>query len=178
MGKDFLILMQHPVTTEKDNRALMDATLDALIELKLPTIAFWPNIDAGTDDVSNSIRRARENSDINNYTRFLKYLPPEKFLALLKKSRVLVGNSSAGLKECSYLGIPVVNIGNRQNGRRAGGHVRNVLAQAGVIKGAIISQWKVGRYPKDTFFYKKDSSKKIAHTLATIPLYIQKRFVE
>ena len=53
--------------------------------------------------------------------RFITNVPADEFVALLANAACVVGNSSAGIKECSYLGTPVVNIGARQQGRLAGG---------------------------------------------------------
>ena len=108
--------------------------------------------------------------------RFLKYLPPEEFLGLLKKASVLVGNSSAGIKEASYFGTPVVNIGTRQKGRMRGHNVLDVSNDAKAISRAISAQLEHGQYPSSKLYYKKDSSKKIARLLATLPLYTQKVF--
>src|SRR3989338_6272094 len=117
IDKPFLLVMQHPVTTEiKTNRFHVEETLHAVHELKIPTISFWPNVDAGTDQISKGIRNFREMNK-PHHMRFIKYLPPEQFIGLLKRAACLVGNSSAGIKECSYLGVPAVNIGTRQNGR-------------------------------------------------------------
>ena len=173
----FLMVVHHPVTTEEgQNKKNTTEVLKAVYELKHPTVWFWPNIDAGTDDVSNAIRTFREHTNIDNFTHFIKYLPPEKFLALLKKSSCLVGNSSAGPKECSYLGVPVVNIGTRQLGRMRAHNIIDVGYNAGEIKTAITKQLAVGRYKPSYIYYKKDCSKKIADILAICNLYIQKKF--
>ena len=174
--KPFLMVMQHPVTSETGkNKANIEATLHAVNELGIPTIWFWPNVDAGTDEVSKGIRSFRETED-PRHMRFLKYLPPEEFLGLLKKASVLVGNSSAGIKEASYFGTPVVNIGTRQKGRMRGQNVLDVSNDAKAISRAISAQLEHGQYPSSKLYYKKDSSKKIARLLATLPLYTQKVF--
>ena len=54
---------------------------------------------------------------------FYKNFTPEDYLKLVKNSECLIGNSSSGIRECSYLGIPFVNIGNRQNNREIGNNV-------------------------------------------------------
>ena len=175
--ESFLIVMQHPVTTEMDkNMGNVEETLRAVCDLKMPTIWFWPNIDAGTDEVSGVMRRYREETGINNHTLFLKHLPPAKFISLLKKCSCLAGNSSCGIKECSYLGIPVVNIGTRQDGRMRAYNVVDVEYNRHQIRNAIKKQLEAGRYAKSNIYYKKDSSKEIADILAHCDLYIQKKF--
>jgi UDP-hydrolysing UDP-N-acetyl-D-glucosamine 2-epimerase len=178
IDKPFLVVMQHPVTSEVGkNREHVEETLRAVCELGIPTIWFWPNIDAGTDEVSKAIRVFRElhNPD---HIRFLKYLSPEQFIGLLKKTDCLVGNSSAGIKECSYLGVPVVNIGTRQNGRMRAKNVIDVKYRESDIKSAIKYQIDHGLYKSSKLYYKEGTSKKIAQTLAKIKLYTQKHFID
>lgn len=110
--------------------------------------------------------------------RFLKYLPAEQFIGLLKGAACLVGNSSTGLKECSYLGVPVVNIGTRQQGRLRGPNVMDVPYDTPAIKAATLAQLRHGPYKPSLIYYKPDASKQIAEILAMIPLYTQKYFFE
>ena len=178
IDKPFLIVMQHPVTSEVGkNRKHIEQTLQAVHELKIPTIWFWPNVDAGTDEISKGIRSFREDEN-PQHMRFLKYLPPEQFIGLLKKSACLVGNSSAGIKECSYLGVPVVNIGTRQNGRMRAKNVVDVEYNKSAIKQAIKKQLAHGSYKKSEIYYKEGTSKKIAQALAKVKLYSQKKFID
>src|SRR5690606_33599824 len=108
------VVMQHPVTTEyKEAKAHVLETLNAINKLNYPAFWFWPNVDAGSDGTSNGIRAFRELQQPKKI-HFFKNMEPLDFLRLLKNSKALVGNSSAGLRECAYLGVPVVNIGNRQ----------------------------------------------------------------
>lgn len=179
VSRDFVIVMHHSVTTEMGrNEAQMNEVLRAVHALRMPAVFFWPNIDAGTDEVTRAINHFRATTDIDRYAHFLKYLEPEKFLALLKKSRCLIGNSSSGIKECSYLGIPVVNIGSRQTGRLRGKNVIDVPPQEKKIAAAIKKQVAHGPYPQSDAYYKKDTSTIIARTLSKIPLYTQKRFYD
>ncbi|MFA5022264.1 MAG: UDP-N-acetylglucosamine 2-epimerase [Patescibacteria group bacterium] len=176
INKPYLILMQHPVTSEIDqNRKNIDTTLETLKDLGIPTICFWPNDDAGTNEVAKGIRVFRENKN-PKHMRFTKYLGPEEFIGLLKNTVCLVGNSSAGIKECSYLGVPVVNIGTRQNGRLQAENVTNVNYDQEEIKNAILNQIKHGKYPSSSIYHKPDTAKNITETLAKIKLYWQKKF--
>ncbi len=176
LQKPFLTVMQHPVTTEVESaRAQIDETLEAIHRLGLPTIWFWPNADAGTDDISKGIRAFREKYQ-PAHVRFLKYLPAEQFIGLLKKTACLVGNSSAGLKEAAFLGLPVVNIGTRQAGRHRGQHLRDVGYNWRAIVRAVREQVATGRYPSDRYLYQPESSRRVAEILATAPLYRQKQF--
>ncbi|MBI4992217.1 MAG: UDP-N-acetylglucosamine 2-epimerase (hydrolyzing) [Candidatus Harrisonbacteria bacterium] len=177
LSKPFLMVMQHPVTTEKNNREHMELTLKAVNELNMPAIWFWPNSDAGTNEISKAIRDYRESGKLTNaQVRFVTDLLPEDFIALLRRASVLIGNSSAGIKECSYLGVPVVNIGTRQNNRLRGQNVLDVGYSVNAIKKAIQSQLEHGKYQSSDLYYKPDGSKKMAEILTTVPLYSQKKF--
>ncbi|MBX4210363.1 UDP-N-acetylglucosamine 2-epimerase (hydrolyzing) [Candidatus Parcubacteria bacterium] len=176
--KPFLIVMQHPVTSEMEkNSGHIEETLRALSELKIPTILFWSNIDAGSDDITSMIKKWGEKKE-NNFVRFVKYIQPEKFISLLKKTSALIGNSSSGIKECSYLGVPVVNVGSRQNGRMHAGNVINVSYDYKKIVEAVHTHLENGKYPASSIYHKKDSSKTIARKLAILDLYTQKKFID
>ncbi|KKT78813.1 MAG: UDP-N-acetyl-D-glucosamine 2-epimerase, UDP-hydrolysing [Candidatus Giovannonibacteria bacterium GW2011_GWC2_44_8] len=174
--KPFLTVIQHPVTTERDNFAHIETTLDAVLEAGIPAIWFWPNNDAGTNEMSRKLREFHEKNLTNHGIRFILDLKPDDFTSLLKTTSCLVGNSSSGIKECSYFGTPVVNIGSRQNGRTRGPNVIDVSTDKEEIKKAITAQLSHGPYPRSDIYYKPDTSKNIAATLANIELYTQKSF--
>ena len=126
LSRGYLVVMQHPVTTEYDEaRQQVDETLYAVKDFGLPVLWFWPNVDAGSDGTSKGIRVFREKEDPANFHLF-RNMFPEDFLRLLCGSTAIVGNSSVAIRECSYLGVPAVNIGTRQLGRERGHNVIDV----------------------------------------------------
>lgn len=115
--KKYLILIQHPVTTEYEkNYNYMKETIEALKKIKMETVWIMPNMDAGSDGINKAIREFRENFKPKNI-HFFKSLPIEYYGPLLKNAACIFGNSSSGIREASFLGTPCVNIGNRQNER-------------------------------------------------------------
>jgi UDP-hydrolysing UDP-N-acetyl-D-glucosamine 2-epimerase len=179
LERPFLMVIQHPVTTESDNRRHLETTLRAVGALGMPTIWFWPNPDAGTGEMAETIRHFREHHEAaTEKMRFITNVPVDEFVALLKRTACLVGNSSAGIKECSYLGTPVVDIGGRQQGRLAADNVVHAPYDADGIRAAIARQIGRGRYAASHVYYKPDASQQIVDRLATIDLYTQKRFFE
>jgi UDP-hydrolysing UDP-N-acetyl-D-glucosamine 2-epimerase len=179
LKKPFLVVMQHPVTTEKNNRRNAEITLKVINDLNLPAVWFWPNSDAGTNEIAKAIRVYREQGKLkNNKIRFITDILPDHFIALLRDARVLVGNSSGGIKECSFLGTPVVNIGSRQNRRLRGPNVIDVGYNPLAIRTAIQKQLKHGPYPSSRIYYKPGTSKKIAEVLSRVKLQSQKKFYE
>src|SRR5215510_5300835 len=83
----FLTVIQHPVTTETDNRQHLETTMRAVGELDLPAIWFWPNPDAGTGEMAESLRHYRErHSAFTDKLRFITNVPVDEFIALLQRT--------------------------------------------------------------------------------------------
>lgn len=175
LNNGYLVVMQHPVTTEHQlARKHVLETLRAIYDVNMPTLWFWPNVDAGSDGTSNGIRMFREKYRPENIT-FFKNMEPTDFLRLLYSSKCLVGNSSVGIRECSYLGVPVVNIGTRQTGRERGRNVIDVGYCKDEIESAINCQISNGRFSKDMLYGDGRAGERISRVLARAPLEIRKR---
>lgn len=137
---EYIVVLQHPVTNEyHSSKNQIQELLDVIIKLDKPTLWFWPNVDAGTDGTSKGIREYREKYDLSNI-HFFRNLKPLDFLRLINHCGCLVGNSSVGIRESSFLGVPVVNIGSRQAGRDRGGNVIDVAVNNEQILNAILKQ--------------------------------------
>lgn len=175
LDKGYIVAMQHPVTTEYQlAREHVTTTLEALDALDQPILWFWPNIDAGSDGTSKGIRVFREMRHPQKI-RFFKNMEPSDFLRVLYNSKGLIGNSSVGIRECSYLGVPVVNIGSRQSGRDRGQNVIDVDYEQAAIREAISYQLTHGRYESDLLYGDGYAGEKIANILAEAPLSIDKK---
>ena len=175
VDQEYLVVMQHPVTTEyEDAAAQITATLQAVVELDLPTFFFWPNVDAGSDHISKRIRQFREAEELP-HVYFFKNLPPEDFLRLVNQSRCVIGNSSVGIRECSYLGVPVVNIGTRQLGRERGPNVIDVDSSKDQIVAAVRQHLRSEPPVAAHLYGDGKAGERIAEVLATCDLSIQKR---
>lgn len=175
---DYIVVLQHPVTTENEKaRAHAEETLHAVTQLGRPALWFWPNVDAGSDGTSAAIRAFREREH-PAAIHFFKGMSPSDFLKLVTSSRCLVGNSSMGIRECSYLGVPVVNIGTRQAGRDRGANVLDVGYDRRAIAEAVKCQSARGRLPMDTLYGDGHAGERIARLLAGEPLTIEKRLKE
>lgn len=171
----YAIAIQHPVTTEYEKaRAQVTVTLEALHALALPTLWFWPNADAGSDGTSKGIRVFRETVR-PGLIHFFRNMPPESFLRLLYGSRVIVGNSSVAIREGSFLGVPAVNVGDRQSGREHGRNVVHVDHVQSEISEAALAQLANGRYPSEHLYGDGRAGSRIAETLASCELRIEKR---
>ena len=170
----YIVVMQHPVTNEYgQSRQHIEETLHAIDKIDIPTLWFWPNVDAGADGTSNGIRAFREKRGLRN-VHFFKNMEPRDFLKLLKSSLCLIGNSSVGIRECSYLGLPVINIGTRQNMRERGGNVIDVdYDQTAIVE--VFERFKNQPPLTSSAIYGKGiAGKKIADILASVPLKFSK----
>lgn len=174
-SKGYMVVLQHPVTTEYElARKQVEETLYAAMGSALPTLWFWPNVDAGSDGTSKGIRAFREFVRPQNI-HFFKNMRPEDFLKLLLNSKVIVGNSSVAIRECAYLGVPAVNIGTRQEGRERGRNVIDVGYRREEIVNAIAKHAKNGsRYAPDKIYGDGEAGKRIADLLAVVPWRISK----
>ena len=175
LSNGYVVVMQHPVTTEYElARQHVTQTLNVIRDSGLPTLWFWPNVDAGSDGTSSGIRAFREQQNPPNI-HFFRNMEGTDFLKLLYNSRCLVGNSSVGIRECAFLGVPVVNIGSRQAGRDRGHNVIDVGYDRTEITDAIHRHLKNGRYSADPIYGHGDAGRRIGERLSTVPLRIEKR---
>ena len=168
--KGYLVVMQHSVTTEFNlAQNQITCTCEAIAALGIPTFWFWPNSDSGTEGTAKGLRIFREQNP-DYPVHFFKNMESGHFLKLLKNALCLVGNSSVGIRECSFLGVPVVNIGSRQTGRERGNNVIDVISESNAIVDAIKIQINRGSYKPDFLYGKGNSGHKIASLLAEIPI--------
>ncbi|MGY5354051.1 UDP-N-acetylglucosamine 2-epimerase [Wenyingzhuangia sp. IMCC45467] len=173
----YLVVMQHPVTTEYVSaRKDVEETLKAVHELNMPTFWFWPNVDAGSDGTSGGIRSFREIHKPQNI-HFFKNMEPNDFLKLLANSKCLIGNSSVGIRECSYLGVPVVNIGTRQNKRERGSNVLDTVYDKNEIIKSIQNRITVTDIVSENIYGDGASGQRIADILAETSLTFHKTIV-
>lgn len=176
--KDYVMVLQHPVTTEYGSGLQqINATLAAVHPLAqegMQVVWLWPNVDAGSDDVAKGIRVFRESQDASNM-HFYRNFAPDDYARLLANTRCVIGNSSSGLREGAFLGTPCVNIGSRQAGRERAVNVIDVPNEAGAINAAIRHQLAHGRYPRSTLVGDGTAGRRIAEVLATCTFRIQKQ---
>lgn len=164
----YLVVLQHPVSTSYENAVEQTTeTLEAIREINMPTFWFWPNVDIGSNSVSKVIRVYREKYLLNNF-HFYKNFEPDDFLKLINNSKCLIGNSSVGIRESSFLGVPVVNIGNRQNRRLKGKNVINCeYNRKDIINSINFHLNNNYKYESQNIYGDGSSSKKIVEILAT-----------
>jgi UDP-N-acetylglucosamine 2-epimerase (hydrolysing) len=119
----YAIAMFHPVTTEAiEMQDHANHFVEALLEDAHNYVVVFPNNDLGT----NAILKAYKKLENNSRFRIFPSLRFEYFLTLLKNAQYIIGNSSAGIREAPYYGIPIINIGSRQQNRAVHADIINV----------------------------------------------------
>ena len=172
--EDYYIVIQHPVTDERGlARKQVTETLEAMYELGKPTYWIWPNPDSGSDETSKGIRMFREKYKPQNIW-FFRDIPSRDFLKLLYHSNGIVGNSSVAIRECSFLGVPAINVGSRQSGRDRAENVTDVGYDKDEILKAIEMRKDMPRV-QSCLYGDGNAGKRIAEVLRDAELKFSKK---
>lgn len=120
LEEDSILVIQHPLSSkiEKAGEHMLE-TLEGVTALDSQVFVGYPNSDPGSQAIIDVIQEFRDRSSVHVF----RNLDDQKFVALLRRVGVLVGNSSLGILEAPYLKLPVVNVGKRQTKRQQGGNV-------------------------------------------------------
>ncbi len=171
------IAMFHPVTTEFENmESYAKNFVDALVESGEKYAVIFPNNDLGSTYILQEFKRLESNGDF----RIFPSIRFEYFLTLLKYARFMVGNSSAGIREAPYYGIPVVNIGTRQLNRA----LHRDIINCGYGKSEILEAIQVAAvsfFEKEDLFGKGCSNQLFLEAIQSPDFWIidqQKQFID
>ncbi len=138
----YFIFIYHPVTTEiRKIRENVNTVLKALESSRENYVVIYPNNDAGSDVILESISKLKENS----HFRLIPSMRFEYFLTLLKNATGIIGNSSTGVREAPVYGVPAINIGTRQLNRFKCDSIVNVLEDEFSISNALRKLPQIGR---------------------------------
>jgi len=117
-----ILAVQHPVTEEENMAAIhIRETIDALKELGMKTVMIYPNADGGSSEVRTALQKLKGTN-----IQLFRNLPRRDYLGLMRRSSVILGNSSSGILEAPTFGLACVNIGRRQRGRPQAENVLNI----------------------------------------------------
>ena len=119
----YAIVMFHPVTTEdKQMKHYADDFVASLLAVEENFVVIYPNNDLGSRYIIEAFQKLKDNPKF----RIFPSIRFEYFLVLLKNAKFIIGNSSAGIREAPYYGIPIINIGTRQQNRTLNADIINV----------------------------------------------------
>jgi UDP-hydrolysing UDP-N-acetyl-D-glucosamine 2-epimerase len=172
----YILMVQHPVTTSYgEGLKQVNETLYAIRSIKnYQKIVLWPNIDAGTDEISKGIRVFRENHKDESFF-FFRNFSPEDYARVLNNAKCVIGNSSSFIREGSFLGVPAVLVGDRQEDREHGENIIFSDYDREKILRIVKFQLNHGRYITHRLFGNGDAGKLMADKLSSINLDIKKR---
>jgi UDP-hydrolysing UDP-N-acetyl-D-glucosamine 2-epimerase len=183
LSEPYLLVAFHPTTLEV-GAAESQATVlfEALEELGMPTVFMMPNADPGGSIIRGMVLSA---CDANRRWTWVENLPFQQFATIMCNAAVFVGNSSSGIIEAPTFGVPVVNVGRRQEGRVRGSNVIDVDVERAAVVAAVTNaqtpEWRAshlsGRNPYDA----GGASRIIAKTINEMPLdarLLNKGFVD
>jgi UDP-N-acetylglucosamine 2-epimerase (hydrolysing) len=175
---NYAVAMFHPVTTEaKFIQEYAENFVDALLVDHHNYVVVYPNNDLGSQTILKSYERLKGNPRF----RVFPSLRFEYFLTLLKKSQFIIGNSSAGIREAPYYGLPIINIGTRQQNRALHADIVNVNYDATSIADALRSIDSNTIKPTESDFGKGNSAELFLKSLLNVDIWQlnhQKQFLD
>ncbi len=176
--KKYFVICIHPETIGKNNKALIDNSLNSLNKFDDYGLVFsYPNSDPGNDYILTKIKNFIK---LNNHRSILiKSAGRKYFINLIKHSNGIIGNSSTGIVEAPALCIPTINIGNRQKGRPITKSIISTQSNTKSINNAIIkSQLTRIRKEKKLQYVNQKSIKDILKIFKKVNLdtIIEKKF--
>jgi UDP-hydrolysing UDP-N-acetyl-D-glucosamine 2-epimerase len=165
--KKYMIVILHQDTI---NPISPDQLLDfhkALEYIDIQKIIFWNNIDPGGDKISK-LWRLDQRIDKYNNTRYIRHINPELMGALLRNSEGIVGNSSTGIREATFLGIPSMTVGYRQMNRECGTTIAHVYDFSLDRMVEVMNDFKTVARKRNYRYGYGDAGKKIANAIGDI----------
>lgn len=120
INKDFALVIYHPSPNKLDNDSkTFENILKELSNNNIISFVSYPNTDQNNNQIIEIIEKY--SNDKNFY--FFKNLERVLFLSIFKKSKFIIGNSSAGIYEAASIPIPTINVGERQKDRMSGKNI-------------------------------------------------------
>ena len=153
---DYGVVIFHPVTTNLvDTERSAQAIAAAVLESGREHVVIYPNNDEGCELIFNAWRGLEGSKRI----KLLPSMRVEYFLVMLRNARYLLGNSSAGIRECPVFGVPAINVSTRQTGRAKSPCIVNVEGEREQILATMEGSWNnLARHAPDLAFGAGDSA--------------------
>ena len=170
--KNYILAVYHPTTTEADFESeRIKILLESINVLGYKTIWLTPNSDAGSRWIMEELNKG-DNPNILLTTS----LHPTDYIELMNNSLFCIGNSSSFLRDSSFLGVPVILVGNRQNNREFSNNLIKANFNSQDILNACNYQIKHKDYAPSTLYGTGESANKIVDALKQSTMEIKKEF--
>jgi UDP-hydrolysing UDP-N-acetyl-D-glucosamine 2-epimerase len=171
LGQPTAVVAYHPVTIARDTLRETDALFAALAAGRRQLLFCYPNVDAGSRRL---IDRTRDFLAKYANSKIFCNLGPVTYWSLLAQADALLGNSSSGIMEAATFGLPVVNIGMRQQGRERAQNILDASVQTEdivqKIERAFDPHFRRSLAGMENPYGDGRAAERIAEVLATVPL--------
>lgn len=166
-SRPIALLVFHPVLQEWQAAGQqVKAVLDGVIANGCQALCLMPNSDAGGSLVRASLEAFAATSGI----RLVDHLPRDQYLSWLMACDVMVGNSSSGIIEAASFGLPVVNVGSRQDGRERSGNTVDVPPEATAVRNAVNAALAHGRRTTSNVYGDGRAGERMMRLFQELPL--------
>ena len=161
-----MVVTVHPTTLAAEDATVASvvAAMDAVPATYVITL---PNVDPGAE----AVRTALETAGGRPGRVAVAALGERRYWGLLRVADAMLGNSSSGLIEAPAIGLPVVDVGERQAGRAGGPGVIHATAEAeavtGALRRALDPAFRAGLPAPDPRFGDGRAGARAAHIIAT-----------
>lgn len=161
------LVIYHPVLqTAHASGEEMTQVLEGVLGACAQVLCFTPNSDAG----GQAVREIVAGHGVRPGFRIATHLGRDTYLSWLAAADVMTGNSSSGIIEAASFGLPVVNVGDRQNGRERNANTVDVEPACGPIRDAVCEAFRVGRHPVMNIYGDGRAGERIVRLLSSLAL--------
>jgi GDP/UDP-N,N'-diacetylbacillosamine 2-epimerase (hydrolysing) len=161
------VALFHGVLQEANHAGMqMRALLNATLAEGYQILCLRPNSDAGSHGIADAMKRFSTRKEV----RVIVHAKRAVYLSLLKTADVLIGNSSSGIVEAASFDLPVVNVGDRQNGRERSGNVIDSEASEPKIRFALRLAKKLSGRHFENIYGDGQAGRRLVELMATLPL--------
>ncbi|NNF70251.1 MAG: UDP-N-acetylglucosamine 2-epimerase (hydrolyzing) [Acidimicrobiia bacterium] len=165
--RSIALVLYHPVVQQQlDLARQAQAVIEGTLAAGAQVVWFTPNADAGHDQIQNVVDRYSSNPDV----RSVVHMARTEFVSWMAAADVMVGNSSSGIIEAAGLGLPVVNVGDRQRLRERSANVTDVPTDQAAVTQAVSDALDAGRGDWENVYGTAGAGRTIADLLATVTL--------
>lgn len=135
---DYAIVIFHPVTSEQMSIGRQAQCLFSSLQASGRNfVVILPNNDPGTDAILHVIEKLPP-----EHFRLIPSMRFSHFSELLRHASAIIGNSSVGVREAPFLGVPSLDVGSRQNSRSQSDSIVACKAdETSVIEDFLTHQW-------------------------------------
>lgn len=166
-GQPIALMVFHPVVQDASQAGEQVASiLGVLREAGFQVVCLRPNSDAGSSEILQRLEK-----ELSPRFRLHTHLARERFVSWMSAADLMIGNSSSGIIEAPSLGIPVINVGDRQAMRERCANVIDADYTAAALRSAVELARQRGRRPVENVYGDGRAGERIVALVASIPLH-------